>query len=144
MSGPGGGAVWFEWTGLTELIEQFRTLAEDLTRAATPDVEGAAHEAMATIKAGYPVRTGDLRDHLAVIVSEDDTRVHATVINTSPHAVMFERGTQARHTALGAYRGSTPPNPIFSATMVRTRRSLYAQTIPRVLAVFGLKVWGSA
>ena len=144
MSGPGGASVWFRWEGLAELVEQLRTLTTDLTTTATPDVEAAARAAMATIVAGYPRRTGDLKDHMAVIMNHDNDRAKAVVINTSPHAVIYERGAQARHTALGAYRGSTPPHPIFSATMIRTRRTLYAQPIPNVLTRFGLKVFGSA
>jgi len=136
--------VWFKWTGLQELIDQFTTLAQDLTQTAAPDVEAAANQAKATIYAGYPTRTGDLKDHLAVQLSTEGTRTRAVVINTSPHAVIFERGTQARHTALGAFRGSMPPNPLFSATMIRTRRTLYGGAVVRVLEVFGLKVTGSA
>jgi hypothetical protein len=144
MSGPGGASVWFRWDGFAELIEQFRTLARDLTDAATPDVVGAAHEAKDTIYAGYPRRTGNLKDSLSVIVGTDENRTKATVINTSPHAVYFETGTNARRTAIGAPRGSTPPNPIFSATMIRARRNLYARPIPRVLQGFGLTVTGDA
>jgi hypothetical protein len=79
-----------------------------------------------------------------VVLVTEDTRTKAVVINTSPHAGIFERGSQARHTALGANRGSMPPNPIFSATMIRTRRGLYTGPIVRVLQVFGLRVSGSA
>ena len=144
MSGPGGAAVWFQWTGLQELVDQFATLAPDLTEAAAPAVGTAAQTAKNTIYAGYPTRTGNLRDHLAVVVHTDATRTEAVVVNTSPHAAVFERGSQARHTAIGANRGSMPANPIFSATMIRARRVLYAGPIPRVLADMGLTVQGSA
>jgi Bacteriophage HK97-gp10, putative tail-component len=144
MSGLGGQSVWFRWDGFADLIEQFRTLAHDLTEAATPDVVGAANAAKDTIRDGYPRRSGNLQDSLSVLVTTEDTRTKATVINTSPHAVYFERGTSARRTAIGAPRGSTPPNPIFSATMIRARRNLYAQPIPRVLRFFGLRVDGNA
>ena len=137
-------SVWFKWAGIDELVAQFRTLAPDLTDAATPDVETAAKSAKATIAAGYPVRTGNLKNSLAVLVAHGPASVKATVVNTSPHAAMFERGTQARHIAIGANRGSMPANPIFSATMVRTRRNLYPGPITRVLERFGLKVTGSA
>jgi hypothetical protein len=33
----------------------------------------------------------------------------AIVINRAKHAAIFENGTQARHTAIGANRGSMPP-----------------------------------
>ena len=144
MSGPGGQTVWFQWTGFTELVDQFATLARDLTTDAAPDVEAAAQAAKQTIYAGYPRRTGDLKDHLAVMLTTEGTRTKAVVINTSPHAAVFERGSQARHTAIGANRGSMPANPLFSATMIRARRSLYATPIPRVLEDMGLTVNGTA
>lgn len=136
--------VWFKWTGIDDLLAQFATLAPDLTDAATPDVDAAAEWAKDTIANGYPTRTGNLKDHLTVVTHHEDARVRSVVINTSPHAALFELGTQARHTAIGAYRGSMPANPIFSATMIRARRTLYARPIPRVMESFGLKVVGSA
>jgi len=144
VSGPGGASVWFQWTGIQELVDQFATLAQDLTTAAAPEVEAAAQAAKQTIYAGYPTRTGNLKDHLAVVVHTDATRTEAVVINTSPHAAVFERGSQARHTAIGAYRGSMQANPLFSATLIRARRGLYAGPIPRVLEGMGLQVTGGA
>jgi hypothetical protein len=144
VSGPGGATVWFQWTGFQELVDQFARLAQDLTASVAPEVEAAAQSARNTIYAGYPTRTGDLKDHLAVVVHTDATRTEAVVINTSAHAAVFERGSQARHTAIGAYRGSMPANPIFSATMIRTRRGIYAGPIPRVLQDMGLTVYGAA
>lgn len=144
MSGPGGQSVWFQWTGFQELVDQFATLARDLTADAAPEVEGAAQAAKTAIYAGYPTRTGDLKNHLAVIVHTDATRTEAVVINTSPHAAVFEHGSQARHTAIGANRGSMPANPLFSATLIRARRGLYTGPIPRVLETMGLKVDGTA
>jgi hypothetical protein len=144
VSGPGGAAVWFQWTGLQELVAQVATLAPDLTEAAAPAVETAAQAAKNAIYAGYPTRTGDLRNHLTVVMGTEGTRTKAVVINTSPHAAVFEHGSQARHTAIGANRGSMPANPIFSATMIRARRSLYATPIPRVLVDMGLTVTGGA
>jgi hypothetical protein len=144
VSGPGGASVWFQWTGIQELVDQFATLAQDLTTAAAPEVDAAAQAAKQTIYAGYPTRTGDLKNHLAVVVHTDATRTEAVVINTSPHAAVFERGSQARHTAIGAYRGSMPANPLFSATLIRARRGLYAGPIPQVLEDVGLTVTGHA
>ena len=144
MSGPGGATVWFQWTGLDELVAQFTTLARDLTTSAAPEVESAAQAARNTIYSGYPTRTGDLKNHLAVVMHTDATRTEAVVVNTSPHAAVFERGSQARHIAIGANRGSMPANPIFSATMIRARRGIYAGPIPRVLADMGLTVYGAA
>ena len=94
--------VWFKWTGIDELIAQFATLAPDLTTTAAPSVEAAAQTAKDTIYAGYPTRTGNLKDHLAVVLTGESTRTKATVINTSPHAVLFETLDLLPHTAPSA------------------------------------------
>jgi Bacteriophage HK97-gp10, putative tail-component len=132
-------SVTFRFDGLKELLAQFRSLSEDMTVAATPDVEASAREALDAIHSGYPSRTGDLRDHLTLTVTREADRVRATITNTSDHAVMFENGTQARHTAIGANRGSMPANPLFTATVMRARRELLSDPIPDVLREFGLK-----
>jgi len=143
-AGPGGQTVWFQWTGVDELVDQFATLARDLTTDAAPEVEAAAQAAKSAIYAGYPSRTSDLKNHLAVVMHTDATRTEAVVINTSPHAAVFERGSQARHIAIGANRGSMPANPLFSSTMMRTRRALYTALVPHLVDQFGLTVTGVA
>jgi len=142
--GPGGASVWFQWTGVEELIAQFATLAPDLTTTAAPIVELSARVAKDTIYTCYPTRTGNLKKGLAVVVKTEATRTQATVVNKAPHAWLFERGSQARHNAIGANRGSMPPNPLFSSTMMRTRRALYTALIPHLLEEFGLTVTGLA
>ena len=142
--GPGGQSVWFQWDGVKELIEQFATLAPDLTTASAPIVELSVRVAKDTIYTGYPMRTGNLRKGLAVTVANETTRTQATVVNKAPHAWLFERGSQARHNAIGANRGSMPPNPLFSSTMMRTRRALYTALVPHLAEQFGLKIDGTA
>jgi hypothetical protein len=135
-----------KWTGLDEQYAQLASLVEDLTTDTAPEVERAATDAKTTIYNGYPKRTGNLRDGLIVQTRVDPSGgvVKAVVINTSPHAAMFERGTQARHNAIGANRGSMPANPIFSATLIRERRGLYDEAIPNVLKAHGVTVVGRA
>jgi hypothetical protein len=144
VSGPGGASVWFQWTGVQELIAQFATLAPDLTTAATPIVELSARVAKDTIYTGYPTRTGNLKKGLAITEVNESTRMSCTVINKAPHAWLFERGSQARHNAIGANRGSMPANPLFSSTMMRTRRALYTALVPHLAEQFGLKIDGVA
>ncbi len=142
--GPGGASVWFQWDGVQDLIEQFAALAPDLTIEAAPIVELAARAAKDVIYTGYPMRTGNLRKGLAVIVKTEATRTQTTVVNKAPHAWLFERGSQARHNAIGANRGSMPANPLFSSTMMRTRRALYTALVPLLEEHFGLTVTGVA
>ena len=144
MSGPGGASVWFQWEGVKELIAQFETLAPDLTTASTPIVELAARVAKDTIYTGYPTYTGNLKKGLTITEVNEPTRMSCTVINKAPHAWLFERGSQARHNAIGANRGSMPANPLFSSTMMRTRRALYTALVPQLVDQFGLTVTGVA
>jgi hypothetical protein len=132
------------WNGLAELREALRNLPADMTAEASHVVEGAANAAAADIKAGYPVRTGNLRDH--VFVSHQDKgrfSAGAVVKNTAKHAALFEHGTQARHNSLGANRGSMPPGRVFIPAVIKRRRIMYQQ-LRALLERHGLKVSGDA
>jgi hypothetical protein len=65
------------------------------------------------------------------------------VVNRSPHAWMFENGTQARHTAIGANRGAMPPGHVFIRIAIIKRKQMYAQ-LRGLLERHGLKVTGHA
>ncbi len=127
-----------------DLKATLKTLPTDLAGEASHIVEAAANAAAADIKEGYPVRTGNLRDH--VYVSHQDKGrliVGAVVKNTAKHAYIFENGTQARHTDLGANRGSMPPGHVFVPAVIKRRRLMNEQL--RELAVRkGLTVTGDA
>jgi hypothetical protein len=130
------------WNGLAELREALRNLPEELTGEAGHIIEGAANAAAADVKAAYPVRTGNLRDH--VFVSHQDKgrfSAGAVVKNTAKHAWLFENGTQARHNDLGANRGSMPPGHVFIPAMIKRRRIMYQQ-LRALLERHGLKVTG--
>jgi hypothetical protein len=132
------------WNGLEELKEQLRNLPTELTAEAGHIVEGAANAAAADVKAAYPVRTGNLRDH--VFVSHRDKgrfSAGAVVKNTAKHAWIFENGTQARHNSIGANRGSMPPGNVFIPAMIKRRRVMYQQ-LKTVLERHGLRVSGDA
>jgi hypothetical protein len=112
------------WNGLDTYRAAMRTLPDTVTGEAAKLIEGYANATAATIKAAYPVRTGKLRDKLTVTHQEATGRYKAASVikNTAKHAVWFESGTQARHTSLGANRGSMPPGRIFVPAVVTGRR----------------------
>jgi hypothetical protein len=56
---------------------------------------------------------------------------------------MFENGTQARHTALGASRGAMPPGHVFIPVAAAERRAMY-KDLAQVVADEGLEVSGDA
>jgi hypothetical protein len=65
----------------------------------------------------------------------------AVVKNTAPHAILFELGTQARHTKIGANRGSMPPGHVFVPRIVKARRKLTAD-LKAMVAAHGAVVTG--
>jgi hypothetical protein len=130
------------WSGLEELKQQLRDLPAALAGEAGSIVLGAADGARADMH--YPRRTGDLADHLTITkVTTGPFGAGAVVRNTSKHASLFENGTQARHTAIGANRGTMPPGHVFIPAVIRHRRAMYAQ-LTDLLVRHGLIVSGVA
>jgi hypothetical protein len=130
--------------GLDDLIEAFRALPEQLVGEATHIIEASANRAVADMKANYPYRSGDLRDH----VEQTDAitsalGVSVTIKNTSKEAWWFEYGTQARHTDIGANRGAMPAVPVFVPAMEQNRREMY-DAFGDLLTRNGLEVTGDA
>ena len=103
----------------------------------------AAEGAASDIRAAYPVRTGNLRDH--VVVSQGVGGQYGTAVivkNTAKHAWLFENGSQARHTDIGANRGSMPPGHVFVPAVRRARRGMYID-LGEMLEREGLHVSGT-
>lgn len=147
-----GGSL--RWDGLDELKEWLRTLPEHLTEEAAGIVTRAAVNAAEDIRAAYPVRTGNLRRGVRVnridgsnpLASGGGGRhlaVGAVVYNNAPHAFMFEHGTEARQTDLGANRGSMPAGHVFIPRVIRHRRHMYDQ-LRALMERSGLRTTGNA
>jgi len=131
------------WTGLAELKADLRALPGGLAGDASGIVMEAADGAKADMH--YPRRTGDLADKLKVerVSTSGPFGAGARVVNTSKIAHIFENGSQARHNALGANRGSMPPGHVFVPAVVRRRRAMYEQ-LKALLVRHGLQVSGDA
>jgi hypothetical protein len=126
--------------GLEEFRAALRRLPEALAAAAADKLEARGNSAVATIKAGYPSRSGELRNKLRVTHTRSKFGARSVVRNTSKYALPYDVGTQAaRQTRGGANRGSAPANPIFSQTMARARRALRAD-LTEILVAEGLLV----
>jgi hypothetical protein len=136
----------FVFDGLEQLKADLRNLPADLTVEGGHVVEARGNSAAQTIKAGYPDRTGDLRDHLTVTHDQSRFGARSVVSNTSKAAVFFERGSEARHyiTKHGVRHetGKMPPNHLFTQTMARERRLMYEQ-LGDLLTRHGLTVTGT-
>lgn len=116
------------WQGLEEYRTVLRALPEELRGETDHYVEDAANSAAVDIRSAYPARTGNLSD--GVEVFEKPAGPFGTarvVINRAPHAVIFEHGTQARHTKLGAFRGSMPPGHVFIPRVIKWRQRFIEQ-----------------
>ena len=117
----------FQFTGLDELMAQLRRLPAELAGEGADIVEAAAAGAFATIHAGYPSRAGALKAKLTVTHTRSPFGARSVLKNTAKEAMWFEHGSQARHTTLGANRGSMPPNPLFTRTVMAKRRQMHQQ-----------------
>jgi hypothetical protein len=131
------------WTGLEEYRAELARLPDDCTGEAANLIEAAANGVAHDIKAAYPARTGKLRDKVTVthVPSGGRLKTGSVIKNTARHAAVFEHGSQARHTSLGANRGSMPPGKVFVPRIVRARRTL-TQQLKDMVARHGAKVSG--
>jgi len=127
------------WTGVDELEAELRALGAQLAREGSDQLQAAGDAAFATIGSGYPSRTGDLKKGLTVTHTRTAFGAKALLVNTSPHAIPFEVGTELRVTKAGVSRGSMPPNHVFTRTLNQTRRALKTQQ-RALLERFGLTV----
>lgn len=134
----------FEFRGLEEFKQQLRALPDQLASEASHIVIGAAESAAADVRRGYSahVHSGNLEQHVKVEHRQTGTAgVVAVVKSTARHAHLFEFGTQARHNAFGANRGSMPAGHVFVPAIVRARRAMYQQLVA-LLERAGLRVSG--
>lgn len=133
----------FKWNGLDEFRRELRNLPADLTGEASGIVNDAAEGAAAFIRAGYPERTGKLKNGVVVTHRNAGKWAAAKIVkNTAKHAFIFENGTQARHTDIGANRGAMPPGNVFIPRIVKAREQMY-RTLRALLEAHGLRVTGT-
>lgn len=131
------------WQGLDELRAELRRLPAELTAEASGIVMGAATDARNEIAAAYPRRTGNLANSVKVITKATGPYGTAVIVkNSAQHAHLYEYGTQARHTDIGANRGSMPPGNVFVPRMVQHRRAMY-ERLKAMLHRHGLLVRGN-
>ena len=128
--------------GLDELREALRRLPEELAAEASGIVLEAARDASSDIEGAYPERTGNLKHGLFIFESAASKFGAGAVLkNRAQHAYMFEYGTQARHNAIGANRGSMPPGNVFIPRVLKHRRRMY-ERLKAMLVRHGATVSG--
>lgn len=131
--------------GLEELRQALQDLPEHLAREAFGIVEESTASAEAEAAQAYAAhrRSGKLGSKLKRKVTKDGASVVGTVRNSSPIAHIFENGSQARHTDIGANRGSMPPAHVFIPAMIRWRKRMY-ERLKDMMVREGLLVSGDA
>ncbi|MES2341719.1 MAG: hypothetical protein V4597_08575 [Pseudomonadota bacterium] len=133
-----------EWEGLSELLAALRSLPADLAVEAGHIVEASVNAAGVAVRAGY-VGTGvpALADKVTTSLERTQYGAVGIVRSGSPWAWIFEIGAQARHTALGANRGTIPPGHLFVPAVMRERRRMYDE-LKAMMERHGLEVSGDA
>jgi hypothetical protein len=118
-----------KFDGLEELRASLRHLPVDLRDDAEVIVFDSAKDAERDIRAGYQShrRSGELADKLEVVQLKGQGTAFAGALiqNKSKLAFIFENGTEARHTNIGANRGSMPAAHVFVPAVIKRRREMY-------------------
>lgn len=132
--------------GLAELREQLRNLPAELTAEASRMVDATANAAAVEIRTAYGEHnlTGNLQGGVTVTHTEGGKWSAGAIVKSSAkHAWLFENGSQARHTDIGANRGSMPPRHTFVPIVARSRRVMW-ERLKTMLVRHGLQVSGDA
>lgn len=130
--------------GLEELKDELRRLPAELRDEGNTIGMNRAERARAAIDADYPRRAGHLKKGLKIrVIASGPFGFAIEVLNTDKDAMTFEIGSQARHTTLGANRGSMPAGHVFVPHVQRHRRAMF-QELKDMLVRHGLVVTGDA
>lgn len=121
------------WTGLNEEIQELKRLPEAFHGESDHIQQEESNAAAFAIRSRYPARTGNLRKGVVVrrFVRSSGHIVYE-LKNVAPHALIYELGTQARHTKIGANRGSMPPGRVFQPIYLQRRRTMFLRLIEMV------------
>ncbi len=131
-----------KFDGLQELKKSLRDLPFQLHGEAENEVDAEANQAALEIRQAYKIRSGALVQGV-VVERVERSRFFAgrRVVSKSPLAMIYENGSQVRHTALGWNRGRMPPAHVFIPAMIRHRKEMY-ERLRDVMRRHGLKVIG--
>jgi hypothetical protein len=124
---------------MAEFKAALRNLPDELSGEGGDIVLRRADEAAQDIRSAYPEVTGNLKSHVVIKVIPSPAGASAVVKSTAKHAFLYENGSQARHTDIGANRGAMPPAHIFIPMMVRKRLAMVGD-LTALLKRAGLEV----
>jgi hypothetical protein len=121
--------------GFSDLLAGLRQLPELLTEEATEIVDHTAEITASSLRQVYPLgETGKLRAGVKIKATRSRFGAARIVRSTSPHAHLWEFGTQNRHTRAGWFRGRAPSHSTegLVAIATRNRRRMNLQLIDLV------------
>lgn len=120
------------WSGLDSFKDELRVLTADLVEEANAIMVESATDAKRDIAAAYPRKSGGLRSGLILKPARGTLLSGAELVQTAPHANIFERGTVVRHTHRLAHRGRMPANPTFYPIAAAYRRRAISDVMFRL------------
>jgi hypothetical protein len=131
-------AATLRWSGLDELKAQLRNLPTELTTEASRIVDATANAAAVEVRTAYGRHhvTGDLQSGVVVTHTQGGKWSAGAILkSSSPHAWLFDNGSQARHYfskngkehKTGKMWGRIPPTHVFVRTAVNARRVMYGK-----------------
>lgn len=122
-------SVTFQYEGLSELLAALRDLPQELMGEAQSIVTLATLRAATAVRSAYPegvlrsgVSTSFYRDNVTVI---GKVRSGARSKGARSLALLWEIGSEARHTAFGANRGRMPAHHTMLPIINREKTEMY-------------------
>ena len=128
--------------GLTEFQQELQRLPATLRDQARVIVQATADATEATVRAAYPVRTGNLRDGFKQLPRDPTWGARITLSNTAPHAFLYEYGSEMRQTKLGHPTGRMPAAKVFVPEVIDERRKMILDQLIPMVEAEGLDVRG--
>jgi hypothetical protein len=118
------------FTGMAALIADLEALGPSCEREAGVIIDKHPEAMAQSVRAGYPVKDGALRNGVVV---RKIRPLRNVVVSRAKHAHLFERGTVRRSRASdGANRGTMPAGNVFIPAAVRWRGQMNQQLIGMV------------
>jgi hypothetical protein len=121
--------------GLAQLRADLLSLPDDLAQEAAVIVDDTTEVTASSLRQAYPRgETGKLRDGVRAEMKREQFGVVGTVHSTSPHAHLWEFGTQLRRTREGWNRGRMPSRDREGLVSIaaRNRRQMNGQLVELV------------
>jgi hypothetical protein len=130
------------WNGLDTFMAELQVLTATLVDEANAIMLESCEAAKRDIAARYPYKLGGLRAGLTITPSRGTVIAGASLTQHAPHGWIYEHGTKPRYNKAGAFRGFSPPHPIFEPITAAYRRVAISDVMFRLYAHGAAQVTG--